>query len=72
MPDRYGRGFACGWQALGVLTTFIAISSLSPIASATRGWPFIGTMRTSCVGTLKGARVEEAAAKPNIFHRRSA
>jgi len=32
MPDRYGRGLSCGWQALGVLTTFIAISSLAPIA----------------------------------------
>jgi len=34
MPDRYGRGLSCGWQALGVLTTFIAISSLAPIPLA--------------------------------------
>ena len=31
MPDQYGRGLSCSWQALGVLTTFFAISSLAPI-----------------------------------------
>jgi|SRR6187455_29574 hypothetical protein len=31
MPDQYGRGLSWSWQALGVLTTFFAISSLAPI-----------------------------------------
>src|SRR5262245_37951202 len=32
MLDRSDPGFSCGWQALGVLATFIAVSSLAPIA----------------------------------------
>jgi len=36
MPDQYGRGLSCSWQALGVLTTFVAISSLAPSTSKAR------------------------------------